>query len=84
MGKMSVTNAHIMNMIEETCLILTSAQIAAQRWMKVTAIAIWHEQEQMMDIGDMVTIFVAMGESRGKYIENWKNLGDAKQMDVQN
>lgn len=34
---------------------------AAQRWTEVTTIALWHEQEQMMDIGDMVTIFVAMG-----------------------
>ena len=31
----------------------------------------------------MVTIFVITGESREKYIENGKNLGDAKQMDVQ-
>ena len=34
---------------------------AAQRWTEVTAIALWYEQEQMMDIGDMVTIFVIMG-----------------------
>ena len=27
------------------------AQTAAQRWTEVTAIAIWHEQEQMIDIG---------------------------------
>lgn len=27
-------------------------------------------KKQMMDIGGMMTIFVAMGESRGKYIEN--------------
>ena len=43
---------------------------AAQRWTDVTAMALWDEQEQMMDIGGMVTIFVIMGESRGKYIEN--------------
>ena len=48
----------------------TTAPTAVRRWTDVTAIAIWHEQEQMMDIGGMVTIFVAMGESRGKYIEN--------------
>ena len=47
-----------------------TAQTVAQKWTEVTAISLWHEQEQMMDIGDMVTIFVAMGESRGKYIEN--------------
>ena len=40
---------------------LHTAQTAAQRWTEVTAIAIWHEQGQMMDIGGMVTIFVAMG-----------------------
>ena len=45
-------------------------QTAAQRWTEATAIALWYEQEQMMDIGGMMTIFVAMGESRGKYIEN--------------
>ena len=28
-----------------------TAQTAAQRWTEVTAIALWHEQEQMMDIG---------------------------------
>lgn len=39
----------------------TTAQTVAQRWTEVTAIAIWHEQEQMMDIGGMVTIFVVMG-----------------------
>ena len=49
---------------------LHTAPTAAQKWTEVTAIALWYEQEQMMDIGDMVTIFVAMGESRGKYIEN--------------
>lgn len=27
-------------------------------------------KKQMMDIGGMETIFVAMGKSRGKYIEN--------------
>ena len=54
----------------ETNFDLTTAPTAAQRWTDVTAIAIWNEQEQMMDIGGMVTIFVAMGESRGKYIEN--------------
>ena len=43
---------------------------AAQKWTEVTAITLWHEQEQMVDIGGMVTIFVDMGESRGKYIEN--------------
>ena len=64
MGKMNATNAHIMNMIEETCLILTSAQTAARRWMDVTAIALCHEQEQMMDIGGMMTIFVAMEERK--------------------
>ena len=55
-----------------------TAPTAERRWTDVTAIALWHEQEQMMDIGGMETIFVDMGESRGKYIENWKNLGDAK------
>ena len=30
----------------------------------------WYVQEQRMDIGGMETIFVVMGESRGKYIEN--------------
>ena len=48
----------------------TTAQTVAQRWTEVTVIALWHKQEQMMDIGGMETIFVAMGESRGKYIEN--------------
>ena len=32
--------------------------------MKVTSIAILHEQEQMMDIDDMVMIFVAMEERK--------------------
>ena len=41
-----------------------TAPTAAQRWMEVTAIALWHEQEQMMDIGGMVTIFVVMGERK--------------------
>lgn len=36
MGKMNATNAHIMNMIEETCLILTTALNAAQRWTVLT------------------------------------------------
>ena len=61
MGKMSVANAHIMNMIEATCLILTTAPTAAQRWTEVTAIALWHKQEQMMDIGGMETIFCSYG-----------------------
>ena len=39
----------------------TTAQTAVQRWTEVAVIAIWNEQEQMMDIGDMVTIFVVMG-----------------------
>ena len=51
-------------------LALHTAQTVAQRWTEATAIALWNEQEQMMDIGGMETIFVAMGESRGKYIEN--------------
>ena len=34
----------------------TTAPTAEQRWTDVTAIAIWNEQEQMMDIGGMVTI----------------------------
>ena len=42
----------------------TTAQTAAQRWTEVTAIAIWHEQEQMMDIGGMETIFVVMEERK--------------------
>ena len=29
----------------------TTVPIVAQRWTEVTAIALWHEQEQMMDIG---------------------------------
>ena len=41
-----------------------TAQTAAQRWTKMTAIAIWHEQEQMMDIGGMETIFVVMEERK--------------------
>ena len=40
------------------------AQTAAQRWTEVTAIALCHEQEQMMDIGGMMTIFVAMEERK--------------------
>lgn len=36
MGKMSVANAHIMNMIEETCLILTTVLTVAQRWTEAT------------------------------------------------
>ena len=48
----------------ETNFDLTTAQTAAQRWTEVTEIALWHEQEQMMDIGGMVTIFVAMGERK--------------------
>ena len=40
----------------------TTVPTAGQRWTEVTTIAIWHEQEQMMDIGGMVTIFVVMGE----------------------
>ena len=39
-------------------------QTAAQRWTEATAIALWYEQEQMMDIGGMVTIFVAMEERK--------------------
>ena len=35
----------------ETNFDLTTAQTAAQRWTDVTAIALWHEQEQMMDMG---------------------------------
>ena len=31
--------------------IATTVPIVARRWTEVTAIAIWHEQEQMMDIG---------------------------------
>ena len=42
----------------------TTAPTAAQRWMDVTAIALWHEQEQMMDIGGMETIFVVMEERK--------------------
>ena len=41
-----------------------TAPTAAQRWTEVTAIALWYEQEQMMDIGDMVTIFVVIGERK--------------------
>ena len=33
-----------------------TAPTAAQKWTEVTAIAIWYEQEQMMDIGGMMTI----------------------------
>ena len=40
---------------------LHTAQTVAQRWTEATAIAIWHEQEQMMDIGGMVTIFCSYG-----------------------
>ena len=36
----------------------------AQRWTEVTEIALWHEQEQMMDIDDMAMIFVAMEERK--------------------
>ena len=42
----------------------TSALNAVQKWTEVTAIALWYEQEQMMDIGGMVTIFVVMGERK--------------------
>ena len=42
----------------------TIAQTAAQRWTDVTAIALWHKQEQMMDIGGMETIFVVMEERK--------------------
>ena len=40
------------------------APTAGRRWMEVTAIALCHEQEQMMDIGGMMTIFVAMEERK--------------------
>lgn len=42
----------------------TTAPTAGRRWMEVTAIALCHEQEQMMDIGGMMTIFVAMEERK--------------------
>ena len=42
----------------------TTAQTAAQRWTDVTAIALWHKQEQMMDIGGMETIVVVMEERK--------------------
>ena len=42
----------------------TTAPTAAQRWTEVTAIALWHEQEQMMDIGGMVTIFCSYGRKK--------------------
>ena len=35
----------------ETNFDLTTAQTAERRWTEVAAMAIWHEQEQMMDIG---------------------------------
>ena len=48
----------------ETNFDLITAPTAAQRWTEVTAIAIWHEQEQMMDIDDMAMTFVAMEERK--------------------
>ena len=42
----------------------TTAPTAALEWTEVAAIAICHEQEQRMDIGGMVTIFVVMGERK--------------------
>ena len=41
-----------------------TAQTVAQRWTEVTAIALWHKQEQMMDIGGMETIVVVMEERK--------------------
>ena len=39
----------------------TTAQTVERRWTEVTAISLWHEQEQMIDIGGMVTIFCSYG-----------------------
>lgn len=43
---------------------IISAGNVAQRWTEVTAIALWHKQEQMMDIGGMETIVVVMEERK--------------------
>ena len=68
MGGGSITAYRIPYLTDVPCAVLlvgqaafSTAPIAVQRWTEVTVIAIWHEQEQMMDIGGMVTIFVVMG-----------------------
>ena len=61
---MSVANVLITKKTEATCLILTTAPTAVQRWTEVTAIALWYEQEQMMDMGGMMTICVVIGERK--------------------
>ena len=61
---LNVCNKHLTDQKITTLILmwtLHTAQTVAQRWTEATAIAIWHEQEQMMDIGGMVTIFVVMG-----------------------
>ena len=50
MGKMSVTNAHIMNMIEATCLILTTAQTAGQRWTEVKPVSERQEKKRRQNL----------------------------------
>ena len=64
---LNVQNKHLTDQKITTLILMWTlhiAQTAAQRWTDVTAIALWHKQEQMMDIGGMETIVVVMEERK--------------------